>query len=252
MELDYGAWTARWEAQQAGYTIDREERFAILFDALEAIVGAGPMTVLDVGCGPGSLAVRLLDRFPSATVIGVDVDPVLLALGRGAHGGMPGLRFADADLRDPGWSASLGLDGPVDAAVSTTALHWLSLDDLARLYRDLAGLVRPGGAFLDADHDQLPEGAPRLVEAARAMLALARRRAAPSAAPETWDDWWRAVAAEPGLASALEARERLAHAHPQHRHRLDEDCCRLLRAAGFAEAAVLWRHGHDRLLAAVR
>jgi len=32
----------------------------------------------------------------------------------------------------------------------------------------------------------------------------------------------------------------------------DEEQCRRLREAGFAEAGTLWQHGDDRILAAVR
>src|SRR2546429_671975 len=85
--LDVGGWVARWDAQQAGYMADREGRFRVLFDALEAVVGDGPITVVDLGCGLGSVAARLVDRFGQARVIAVDVDPVLLLLGRGAYGG---------------------------------------------------------------------------------------------------------------------------------------------------------------------
>ena len=60
---------------------------------------------VDLGSGPGSLAVRLLDRIPGATVVAVDADPLLLALGRAAYGDRTGLRFADRDLRTPGWPA---------------------------------------------------------------------------------------------------------------------------------------------------
>jgi hypothetical protein len=34
---------------------------------------------------------------------------VSLTLGRAAYSGVPGLRFADLDLRVPGWAARLGL-----------------------------------------------------------------------------------------------------------------------------------------------
>ncbi len=49
--------------------------------------------MLDLGCGPGSLATRLLDRIPAATVIALDADPVLLAIGQAAWPGRPGLRL---------------------------------------------------------------------------------------------------------------------------------------------------------------
>jgi SAM-dependent methyltransferase len=101
--------------------------------------------VLDLGSGPGSLAVRLLDRIPAATVIAIDTDPLLLALGRAGYGDRAGLRFADLDLRAPGWAAGLGLDRAADAAVSTTALHWLPPPALRAMYAELATVLRPGG-----------------------------------------------------------------------------------------------------------
>lgn len=152
--LDHASWVARWEAQQDRYMPDREERFQRMFDVLESAVGDGPMTVLDVGCGPGSLGARLLERFPRATVIGIDVDPVLLELARRARGGNERLRFASVDLRDPSWAARIGLRGSADAALSTTALHWLGLPDLTRLYADLARVLRQGGTqhFAECRH----------------------------------------------------------------------------------------------------
>src|SRR5215469_3196131 len=130
-------WIARWDRQQEVYVADREERFTALIDAVEAGVGRPDALVLDLGCGPGSLAARLLTRIPEATVIAVDADPVTLSLGRAAYGNVPGLRFLDADLRAPGWQASLGLDPAqqVDAVVSTTALHWLTAPELRQLYK---------------------------------------------------------------------------------------------------------------------
>src|ERR1700721_1073618 len=99
-ELDPPAardWIARWDRQQEVYLPDREDRFTALIDAAEAGTGRPDPLVLDLGCGPGSLAVRLLARIPAATVIAVDADPVTLALGRSAYGGGPGLRVVYAD-----------------------------------------------------------------------------------------------------------------------------------------------------------
>ncbi|GII56468.1 hypothetical protein Pth03_48570 [Planotetraspora thailandica] len=105
-------WVDRWDRQQEGYLPEREERFTALIDAVEAGTGRPDPLVVDLGCGPGSLAARLLDRLPQATVVAVDTDPVLLSLGRARYGGRDGLRFVDLDLRVPGWTAGLGLDRP--------------------------------------------------------------------------------------------------------------------------------------------
>src|ERR1700723_3207898 len=99
-ELDAAAardWIDRWDRQQEVYMADREERFTALIDAVEAAAGRPDPLVLDLGCGPGSLATRLLDRIPAATVIAVDADPVLLAIGQAAWPDRPGLRLTDCD-----------------------------------------------------------------------------------------------------------------------------------------------------------
>jgi SAM-dependent methyltransferase len=250
---DFEAWMARWDAQQGKYMADREGRFQILFDALEVIAGDGPLTVVDLGCGPGSLGVRLIDRFPRARVVGVDVDPVLLALGRAAYGSRDRLSFATADLRDPRWLESVGL-GRADAAVSSTALHWLPEAEIRRLYHDLAGLLRTGGAFLDADHARPGEDEVALADAATKMSDVRRERSrSVEASAESWEEWWDAIRAEPGLADEVAARDRIDHAHPHGRHELsDPDHRRLLREAGFRAADILWRHGAERILAALR
>ncbi|MDN5915253.1 MAG: class I SAM-dependent methyltransferase [Pseudonocardia sp.] len=45
-------------------------------------LGAAPGRLLDLACGPGSLARRAVRRFPGAEVVGVDFDPVMLELAR--------------------------------------------------------------------------------------------------------------------------------------------------------------------------
>ena len=136
-------WVSRWDAQQQWFMPDREQRFTVLIDAVEAGAGRDDPLVLDLGCGPGSLAVRLLDRMPAARVVAIDTDPLLLALGRAAYGDRPGLRFADQDLRVPGWASRLGLGRAADVAVSTTALHWLNGAELRAMYAELATVLRP-------------------------------------------------------------------------------------------------------------
>jgi len=82
-------WIERWDRQQEESLPDREDRFTALIDAVEAGTERPDPLVLDIGCGPGSLAVRLLARLPQATVIGIDADPVSLTLGRAAYSGVP-------------------------------------------------------------------------------------------------------------------------------------------------------------------
>src|ERR1700752_4057126 len=139
----------RWDREQEESLPDREDRFTALIDAVEEAAGRPDPLVLDLGSGPGSLAVRLLRRIPAAPVVAGDADPFPLGLGRAAWREVPGLRFVDADLRTPGWLADLALDRAPDAAVSTTALHWLTEPALAALDAELATVLRPAGLLLN-------------------------------------------------------------------------------------------------------
>src|ERR671925_1097994 len=103
---DWQAWQDSWDRQQEWYMPDREERFRIMLDMVEALVGPAPR-VLDLACGTGSITARLLARFPQATSTGVDLDPALLAIARGTFEGDDRVSFVTADLADPDWPAKL-------------------------------------------------------------------------------------------------------------------------------------------------
>jgi SAM-dependent methyltransferase len=249
------AWIERWDRQQEHYLPDREDRFTALIDAVEEGTGRADPLVLDLGCGPGSLAVRLLARIPAATVVAVDADPLLLALGRAAYAGVTGLRFADTDLRKPGWTARLGLPRPADAAVSTTALHWLTGAALRAMYAELATMLAPGGLLLDGDHLRVDEAeSPTLAMLDRALLEREERRRFPDGHGETWQSWWDAVTADPALAGEAAERERRRARADHHGQEtvLLATHVGALRAAGFTETGVLWQRGENRLLCAVR
>jgi len=246
-------WIERWDLQQEVGQPDREERFTALIDAVEEVAGEMEPLVLDIGCGPGSLGIRLVRRLPGATVIGVDADPVTLALGRAAYG--EEITFADTDLRDPAWPSRLALGRPADAAVSTTALHWLPEESLRTLYKELAAILRPGGVFLNGDGlREDPEQAPVLDRLGRALTDREDRRRFPEGHRESWSGWWEAVAADPSLASLYTERavRDLTGHHGPTGARLLRTHADALRDAGFAEVGTLWQRGHSRLLCAIR
>lgn len=247
------AWIERWDSQQLGYLPDREDRFTALIDAVEEAAGRPDPLVLDLGSGPGSLAVRLLPRIPGATVVAIDADPLTLGLGRAAWGELTGLRFVDADLRVPGWSAGLGLDRQPDAAVSTTALHWLTESALTAVYAELAALLRPGALVLNGDHMRADDSEPMLGRLGRVLIEREEQRRFPDGQAETWADWWAAAAADPALAGLVaerEARRVESEHHGSPAGRLSVQAA-ALHSAGFAEVGTLWQRGENRLLCGV-
>lgn len=238
-------WIDRWDAQQETYLPEREERFEVLVDLLEAASGPRPR-VLDLACGPASLALRVLARLPEASVVGVDTDPVLLALARAAA--PAGLELVDADLRRPGWTERIR-DGPYDAVLSTTALHWLEPDALGSVYAACARLLRPGGLLANGDHLHDLSN-PKLDELAR---ALDRRRTERQPGDgEDWAGWWDAIRTDPELTQAVAERDRLQFEHLDKTETNLAVHERALRDAGFDEVGVLWRKGTNAVLVALR
>ncbi len=109
------------------------------------------ITVLDVGGGYGVVTDEVLRTFRRATVTLQDYSAPMLDQARqrlAAHAGR--VKYALADLRDPGWTRAVG--GPFDLAVSAIAIHNLrDLGEIADSYRGIAAVLKPGGVFLDYD-----------------------------------------------------------------------------------------------------
>jgi SAM-dependent methyltransferase len=254
-------WRRRWDLQQERYLPDREERFTAILDVLEHSVATAPRSThhradrafrfLDVGCGTGALSERVLNRFPRAKGVGVDFDPVLMRLGRCALDRFDDrLDWVEADLREPEWWSRLPVQR-FDAALSTTALHWLARSDLRRLYADLHRLLRPGGVFLNGD----TLGFPTSARLARRWAHVHRGvdLAHSSGRGEGWREWWDAVLADPRLEEEAKLREERVPRHHERVPRVDLDAHRrLLGIAGFRETEVVWSHWENRLLLAVR
>jgi SAM-dependent methyltransferase len=249
--VDWHDWLRRWDRQQTRYLPSREDRFAAMFDALEVLLSPD-FIALDLGCGPGSLSQRLLERFPQARVIAVDQDPVLLAMGQGALGDVGGrLRWVDANLREPSWRGRIGVES-VDVVLSTTALHWLPPSQLVRLYTELGTLIRSDGLFLNGDHMAYVPGMEPFTRV-RNMVSQRDERAAEEDGAESWRGWWDALRGEPELAGLFAERERR---QPESTHG-DNGLTYELHAAalgnaGFRSVGVLWQRLDDHVLLAVR
>jgi ubiquinone/menaquinone biosynthesis C-methylase UbiE len=229
---------------------DREARFSALLDVVEAVASPHPL-VLDLACGTGSITCRLLDRFPDARSIAVDVDPALLSIAGATFAGDDRVRLVRADLAQPGWTAALP-DTPVDAVLTATALHWMEEPALRQLFRDLTGVVRPGGAFVNVDHmglDDLPELSDALYDIERRQRSHLQADGRPD-----WEAWWRLAATDPLLTEAVAER----HAHFGGTHGSSEFeppsswHVQALLDAGFAQAGVIWRAGVNAAVAAIR
>ncbi|MEU8885072.1 class I SAM-dependent methyltransferase [Streptomyces hydrogenans] len=247
-DTDWAGWQQSWDRQQEWYMPDREERFRVMLDMVEALVGPKPR-VLDLACGTGSITDRLLKRFPDAVSTGVDLDPALLAIARGTFEGDGRVTFVTADLKDPEWTKGLPYD-TYDAVLTATALHWLHSGPLTALYGQVAGLVRDGGVFMNADH-MIDTATPRINAAERARRH-ARMDEEKAAGVLDWTEWWALAAKDPALAGPTARRFEIYGDHADGDMPSAGWHADTLRAAGFGEARPVWCSPSDTLLLAVK
>lgn len=118
--------------------------------------------VLDLGCGTGEEALRLLRALPSCRVVGVDCSAEMLRLCTAKARSEFGEKTAAArfvtvqvDFRRSGWlEAALRRvcgDPIPSAVVSAYALHHMQPDEKGTLYQDLARVLPVGGTFINGD-----------------------------------------------------------------------------------------------------
>jgi SAM-dependent methyltransferase len=103
--------------------------------------------VLDLGCGDGKLAAVVLDARPEATeAVGLDRSAPMLELARQRFAGEPRARLLEHDLE-----AALPDLGTFDVVVSGFAIHHLADERKRSLFREAAGVLRPGGVFANLE-----------------------------------------------------------------------------------------------------
>lgn len=254
--MDWERWQKEWDAQQETYMPDREERFQAMLDVLESVCGPGPR-ILDLAGGTGSITRRVLARWNGSSSVIVDVDPALLKIASGTFAGDARVRVCAADLAGPSWLESLA-EPPAsfDAALTATALHWLSEDRVAGVYGEVGGLLRPGGLFANADHMPDPGLAGPVADAVDDFATRRTLQVRASSGADDWDGWWRRLAGVPELAAEVAARHArfadragASHTDSNVSSQWHADA---LRAAGFAQAGLVWRGLGDAVVVGVR
>ena len=97
--------------------------------------------VIDLGCGPGNIALLLVQRWPQLQVLGVDGAPKMLAVAKERAQSLPSdqarrLEWQQACLPDP------TLPGGASAVVSNSLLH--HLHEPAVLWNSIKHVAAPG------------------------------------------------------------------------------------------------------------
>ncbi len=189
LELDWNHWFERWEAMQNCYVPGRVDRFNLML-TLPGFQREVEASILDLGCGPGSLSFFSLRLYPNARVLAVDFDPVLLAAGRKiARQSTDRIEFKNADIRDGNfWKEH---ESEFDLVVSATALHWLNAQHLAQIFQRAYDVLRPGGWFVNSDH--VANEDPAVQDLYRKMLQQKRQAAFRATKADDWNGFWEAL-----------------------------------------------------------
>jgi SAM-dependent methyltransferase len=109
--------------------------------------------LLEVGCGSGHAIVELARRFPNISVVGVDPEPISIALAQE--------RIAEAGLGDRCSARLIGAEGLGDVAAFDVATAFLVVHEIPPeakddAFRAVAQSLRAGGYFVIFD-EAMPE-----------------------------------------------------------------------------------------------
>jgi len=131
---------------------------------------AGGARILDVGCGIGVAVVEFAERYPGATVVGIDPEPESIALARGL--------IADSGLQDRCEARLLGVQDLIEESAYDVATSFLTVHSIAHRSKDaafaaIARALRPGGWFVILD-EAYPETAEALQTMPTRFAALAQ------------------------------------------------------------------------------
>jgi SAM-dependent methyltransferase len=238
---------AEWELQQNVYRPERDAGLAALVECL-TLAGQPGAPVVDLACGTGSVAARVLARHPDARVIGIDRDPVLLAVAGAVFHDTDRVTLRRADLTDRAWFDAV--NGQPVAVLSAAALHWLDEPVVRALYADLAKLLPIGAVF--ANLDWFPLEAPALAAFSGRVVADREAKALNDNAGMSWSEWWSELTRQDELRPAFAERDALQLPRSAEFIRPAEWHQAELRAAGFTEAGVIWRSFSSAVLVALR
>ena len=129
-----------------------EERNRPIRDLLAQVPHADVASIADLGCGPGNSTELLADRFPNATIVGMDSSSDMV---QAARRRLPGMRFETGDIAT--WSEP----GPFDLVFANASLQWVP--DHATLLPFLFGKLAASGTLAVQIPDNLDEPAHRLM-----------------------------------------------------------------------------------------
>lgn len=124
----------RWDPDQ--YLKFADHRLRPALELLGRVPLAEPRTVYDLGCGAGELTRMLADKWPEASITGVDSSQEML---KTASSTPSRVQWVEADIRS--WQP----ETPPDLIFTNATLQWV--DGHTELFPRLVSLLAPGGCL---------------------------------------------------------------------------------------------------------
>lgn len=132
----YQASKSDWSSTQ--YLKFEDERTVPVKDLLAKVPLQKPLSIVDLGCGPGNSTAVLLERYPDATIVGMDSSEDML---RKARLTLPNIEFIQASLEDYMPSK------PAELLFSNAVFHWLRPVHRVQAMERLLQWLQPGGVL---------------------------------------------------------------------------------------------------------
>src|SRR5262249_38038233 len=134
----------------------REEFFRGIVAQLRGLSLVRP-SVLELGSGPGFLALRVLESIPGVQYTMLDFSPAMHELARERLGAFAQkVRQVEVDFKQAGWTTGLGL---FDAVITMQAAHEVRhKKHVVGLHASVRSLLKSNGRYLVCDHYVGPDG----------------------------------------------------------------------------------------------
>jgi tRNA (cmo5U34)-methyltransferase len=109
--------------------------------------------ILDLGCGDGILTASILQKYPSASGVLLDIsEPMLQAAEEKLVKYNDKLDFLLLDYGDSRWIERVKPKGPFNVIISGFSIHHQNDGRKQELYSEIFELLKSGGLFLNLEH----------------------------------------------------------------------------------------------------
>lgn len=110
---------------------------------------------LDLGCGDGFLGNFIYGLFPDSKGVFLDISQEMINKVK-EKGFKRSTEYIVQDFGKDDWISCIRSINKFDLIISGFSIHHIENDKKKRLYKDIYGLLKPGGIFLNMEHVSSP------------------------------------------------------------------------------------------------